>query len=64
LDSDYAINKALKECLFTFFYSKNIMDLKKENPKDITALYEHFLYYQGNNFKKLLFNSKIIKYIK
>lgn len=64
LDSDYAINKALKECLFTFFYSKHIMDLRKDNPEDITALYEHFLYYQGNNFEKLLFKSEVIDYVK
>lgn len=62
LDSDLAINKSLKECLFTFFYSKNIMDLRKNNPDEINALYEHFLYYQGDNFKKLLFESEIIKY--
>ncbi len=61
-DSDYAINKSLKECLFTYFYSLNILDAKVENPNDIKALYEHFLYYQGNNFKDLLFDSKIIKY--
>lgn len=62
LDSDYAINKSLKECLFTYFYSKNIMDLRKNNPKDIKALYEHFLYYQGNHFSELLFESKVEKY--
>ncbi len=62
VDSDYAINKSLKECLFTYFYSLNIMDAKVENPNNIKALYEHFLYYQGNNFKDLLFDSKIIKY--
>lgn len=64
LDSDYAINKSLKECLFTYFYSLNIMDARQENPKKIKTLYEHFLYYQGNNFNKLLFNSKIINYQK
>lgn len=64
LDSDIAINKSLKECLFTYFYSKNIMDLRKTNPKEITTLYEHFLYYQGDNFKYLLFDSKVIKYKK
>lgn len=58
LNSDYAISKALKECLFTHFYSKSIMDLRKDNPKSINALYEHFLYYQGINFSKLLFDSK------
>lgn len=64
LNSDEAINKSLRECLFTFFYSKNIMGFKKDNPNDITALYEHFLYYQGDNFSKLLFDSKKIKYCK
>lgn len=64
LNSDYAINKSLKECLFTYFYSKNIMDARKTNPNEITALYEHFLYYQEDNFSKLLFNSEIIKYKK
>ena len=64
LDSDYAINKSLKECLFTYFYSLNIMDVKQNNPDKIKTLYEHFLYYQGDNFNKLLFNSKSIKYEK
>lgn len=62
-DSDYAINKSLKECLFTFFYSQNIIDQKKSDPNQITALYEHFLYYQGSNFEKLLFDSEVIKYV-
>ena len=61
-NSDYAINKSLKECLFTFFYSKNIMDLKVNNPNEINKLYEHFLYYQGKNFEKLIFNSEKIEY--
>ncbi len=63
-DSDYAINKALKECLFTHFYSKNIIDARVDNPKEIKALYEHFLYYQGDKFKELLFTSKVVKYKK
>ena len=62
LNSDYAINKSLKECLFTYFYSLNIMDVRQEDPKKIKTLYEHFLYYQSNNFNKLLFNSKVIDY--
>lgn len=62
LDSDYAINKALKECLFTYFYSNNIMKDRKKDPNKINALYEHFLYYQGSNFNKLLFDSEVIKY--
>lgn len=64
LDSDYAINKSLKECLFTYFYSLNILDVRQGNPDKIKTLYEHFLYYQGDNFDKLLFNSKLIKYKK
>lgn len=63
INSDWAINKALKECLFTFFYSQHIMDLKKDNPNEINALYEHFLYYQGSNFKKILFKSSRINYV-
>ena len=61
LCSDYAINKSLKECLFTYFYSLNIMDVRQKDPDKIKTLYEHFLYYQGDNFDKLLFNSKLIK---
>ncbi len=64
MNSDYAINKSLKECLFTYFYSLNIMDVRQGDPKKIRTLYEHFLYYQGNNFNKLLFNSKVINYKK
>ena len=54
LNSDYAINKALKECLFTYFYSLNIMDVRQKDSDKIKTLYEHFLYYQGDNFKTLL----------
>lgn len=61
-DSDYAINKSLKECLFTYFYSLNIMDVRQKKTNKIKTLYEHFLYYQEDNFDKLLFDSKIIKY--
>jgi len=56
--SDVAITKALIECLFTHFYSKNIIDLRKEKKENIVALYEHFLYYQKGNFKKLFRNEK------
>ena len=62
LDSNKAIDKALKECLFTYYYSLNIMDLRKNNPDEISTLYEHFLYYQGELFEELLFESKKIKY--
>ena len=61
-DSGYAINKSLKECLFTYFYSLNIMNARQSDPTKIKTLYEHFLYYQGDNFKKLLFDSNVIKY--
>ncbi len=64
LDSDYAINKSLKECLFTYFYSLNIMDVRQTDSKKIKTLYEHFLYYQGENFNKLLFDSKVVDYKK
>lgn len=64
INSDYAVNKSLKECLFTYFYSLNIMDVRQDDPQKIKTLYEHFLYYQGNNFLKLLFNSEIINYKK
>ena len=64
LDSNKAIDKALKECLFTYYYSLNIMDLRKNNPDEISTLYEHFLYYQGELFEKLLFESEKIKYIR
>ena len=64
LNSDYAINKSLKECLFTYFYSLNIMDVRQKEAEKIKTLYEHFLYYQGDNFSKLLFNSEKINYKK
>ena len=64
INSDYAINKSLKECLFTYFYSLNIMDVRQNDPDKIKTLYEHFLYYQGDNFEKLLFKSKKEKYKK
>ena len=64
INSDYAINKSLKECLFTYFYSLNIMDVRQNDPNKIKTLYEHFLYYQGDNFEKLLFKSKKEKYKK
>ena len=40
------------------------MDARQGDPKKIKTLYEHFLYYQGDNFKKLLFNSESINYKK
>lgn len=65
LNSEEALHKMLKECLFTHFYSKNLMKLRQPNPAKIKSLYEHYLYYQGNNFSRLLFKKfKIIKYYK
>ena len=64
LNSDYAINKSLKECLFTYFYSLNIMDVRQTDSRKIKTLYEHFLYYQGDNFSKLLFDSEMLCYKK
>lgn len=58
LSSEKAIEKILKECLFTYFYSKNILDLKQKNKNNINTLYEHFLFYQDKKFFKLLPNSK------
>lgn len=57
LNSDIAVNKTLRECLFTHLYSKDMLHLKKNYKDKITALYEHFLYYQGSRFRKLLFKS-------
>lgn len=54
LDSDVAIKKALSEALFTYHYSKDILDLKKNVVNEINALYEHFLFYQGDRFDILL----------
>lgn len=63
LDSDQAVLKVLKECLFTYFYSRNLLDLRQKNVDKISTLYEHFLYYQSQEFYKLLFKpSKIIPY--
>lgn len=62
LDSNYAIQKSIKESLFTYFYSKNLLPFRKDIPDQICTLYEHFLYYQGDRFKELLFNSDIIEY--
>lgn len=56
LRSSEALEKSLKECIFTFFYSKDILDLRVTKKNEIKALYEHFLYYQDvNMFEKLLF---------
>lgn len=59
LKSDTAIEKVLKECLFSYFYSKNILDLKQNDKNKIKHLYEHFLYYQDEKmFQKLLKRKK------
>jgi len=62
LDSKKAIGKTLQECLFTYLYSKDLLHLKQSTKGKIVALYEHFLYYQGDRFPKLLFKSKVEKY--
>ncbi|MBI4028943.1 MAG: YcaO-like family protein [Candidatus Blackburnbacteria bacterium] len=63
LNSEEALHKTLKECLFTNFYSKNLLHLRQSDPTKINTLYEHFLYYQSDNFPKLLFKkSTVIKY--
>lgn len=54
LNSKEGIMKSLKECLFTFFYSRKIMDLREKESDKIDGLHKHFLYYQGDNFSKLL----------
>ena len=63
LDSEVAINKAIKESLFTYFYTKNIMDTRVTDPNKITALHEHCLYYQKEMFESLLFDSEAIDYV-
>lgn len=64
LSSDIAIKKALVEALFTFNYSKDIIDLRISDPNKIEKLYEHFLFYQGQNFELLLkqLSKNTIKY--
>ena len=37
-NSDYAINKSLKECLFTYFYSLNIMDVRQSKSNKIVKI--------------------------
>lgn len=64
-DSDKAILKSLEECLFTYFYSKNILDLKQNNPDKIKTLYEHFLYYQDPElFQFLIPQVKTVEYVR
>lgn len=53
LNTNDAIIKTLKECLFTHFYSKKLMPYRQPNAEKINKLHEHYLYYQGNNFKKI-----------
>lgn len=64
MNSEKVIQKTLIECLFICFYSKHIMYMRKKKIRNIDALHEHFLYYQGEYFYKLLFNSKKIPYIR
>lgn len=64
LDSSTGIKNTLEECLFTYLYSQNILNLKPENKKDIDGLHQHFLYYQGKRFNNLLFKGSKNKYEK
>lgn len=62
-NSDLAIRKALQECLFTYYYSRNLMSLRFSQPSKIQRLYEHFLYYQRPMlFRALLFRSQLQAY--
>ena len=54
LNSDVAIIKAINEAHFTFSYSKDLLDLREKDPEKIDALYQHYLFYQGDNFNLLL----------
>jgi len=62
LNSEDAIIKSLKECLFTYFYSKKLLHLKKTDKNAISSLYEHFLYYQDDKFYKLCDNAVVSSY--
>ena len=64
IDSDVAIYKALKESLFTYFYTKNIIDTRVIEANKIKSLHEHCLYYQKSMFDKLLFKSEQINYVR
>lgn len=54
LSWEKAINKSIKEALFTRFYSKHLMDLRVDDCSQIKSLHQHFLYYQGKRFYQLL----------
>ncbi|MEG4303878.1 YcaO-like family protein [Microcoleus sp. D3_18a_C4] len=62
LDAEQGIFKAFQECLFTYFYSKNMLHLRKTIKDDISSLYEHFLYYQSNYFFGLIKNRDVIQF--
>ncbi len=64
LNTDDGIEKTLKECLFTYHYSKDVLDLKPKDKNKIKTLYEHFLYYQDHKFFKLLTKGPKIAYKK
>ncbi|MBV8061883.1 MAG: YcaO-like family protein [Alphaproteobacteria bacterium] len=49
LTSSHAIRKALCESLFTYFYSKFLMDQRTRNKEEINSLQRHFLYYQNSS---------------
>lgn len=62
INSSDAIEKTIKECLFTYQYSRDMLDLKPSRKDKIKALYEHFLYYQDEKLHKLFFKSKVVEY--
>ncbi len=49
-----AIKKSVSEAMFTYNYSKHLLHLRQSNALKIASLYEHFLYYHGDNLKFLL----------
>lgn len=63
-DSNLAVSKAIKEALFTYFYSDHLIHLKPLKLEEVTALYEHYLWYHDyDRFQSLLFKeSQLIPY--
>ena len=63
LSAKKTIDKVLRECLFTHFYVENLINDRKDSPKEICRLYEHFLYYQDKSlFNEMQFDGKDIMY--
>ena len=48
LDSDVAVGKVIKECLFSYHYSLNLTEFRNPKKEKITQLVEHFLYFQDS----------------